>query len=278
MDPYSPINGISIERYADLGAELEGVTDPGEQTRKVASLGVSAVDWEAAKAGWMARMQDMSLMGQVATRYMQLYNAALAAKKGVASTSFEDWCAVSAAIQVFGVEGALAHFQLSQGDWTMISAHWTTELTRDPMNLGMRRNQLQEAEAGRLRAGGQPKPIQVNRQAAGAAPAGGAAAYDPNAGHAAMMQAGQANQQSWMAYSAGVMNQVGVQAAVQMAGAMAVVGGGTGLIVGRKVLVQWSDGNKYPATIMQLNGTTQSQVAFPDGRTMWVENQYMTPA
>jgi hypothetical protein len=163
VDPYAPINGISLERYAELGAELDGITDPAAQVRKVGALGVAAGDWEAAKQGWTARMQDMSLMGQVATRYMQLYNAALASKKGVASMIFEDWCAVSATIQVFGYEGAMNHLKLSQGDWTSISAHWTTELSRDPMNLAMRRNQLQEQEAARLRAGGAPRPVQVTR-------------------------------------------------------------------------------------------------------------------
>lgn len=277
VDPYAPINGISLERYADLGAELDGITDPTEQVKKVGALGVAAQDWEAAKQGWTARMSDMSLMGQVATRYMQLYNQAIAAKKGVTSASFEDWCAVSAAIQVFGVEGALNHYKLSQADWTTISAHWTTELTRDPMNLGMRRNQLQEQEAGRLRAGGAPRPISVQRTAPGAQPAGGAAAFDPNAANAAMNQAAAANQAAWMGYSAGVVNQPGVQAAVQLAGAMNALGGGSQLIVGRAVLVQWNDGNKYPATIMQVS-PTHAQVVFPNGQNMWVENQYLTPA
>jgi hypothetical protein len=277
MDPYAPIGGISLERYAELGAELDGITDPGEQTKKVVSLGVDAGAWDAAQKGWLARMQDMSLMGQVATRYMQLYNAALAAKKGTASVGFEDWCAMSAAIQVFGNEAAMNHYKISQGDWTTISAHWTTELSRDPMNLGMRRNQLQEQEAARLRGGGQPKPVEIQRTAAGAAPAGGGAAFDPNAAAAMQMQAAAANAQGWMAYSAGVLGQADVQRAVKMAGAMNVMGGGTALVPGRNVLVQWSDGNKYPATLMQNNGA-QAQVVFPDGRQMWIETRYLTPA
>lgn len=277
MDPYAPINGISLERYADLGAELDGITDPAQQQAKVATLGVSAADWEAAKSGWTARMQDMSLMGQVATRYMQLYNAALAAKKGVASLSFEDWVAVSAAIQVYGYEGAMNYYKLSQGDWTTIGAHWTTELSRDPMGLAVKRNALQEQESQRLRSGGQPKPIEVKRAAAGAPAAGGGVAFDQGAAQAAMMQGAQANQAQWMAYSAGVMNQGAVQAAVQMAGAMNVAGGGSALIVGRAVLVQWSDGNKYPATILQVHGN-QCQIVFQNGQNMWVENQHLTPA
>jgi hypothetical protein len=222
-------------------------------------------------------MQDMSLMGQVATRYMQLYNAALAQKKGNVSVSFEDWCAMSAVIQVFGAEGMLGHYKISQGDWTTISAHWTAELPKDPFGLAVRRNQIQEQEANRLRGGGQPKEVQIQRGAPGAAPAGGAAAFDPNAANANMMAAAAQNQAGWMAYSAGVMGQAGVQAAVQMAGAMNQLGGGSGLIVGRQVLVQWSDGNKYPATIMQTSGV-QAQVAFPNGQSMWVETKYLTPA
>src|SRR5690606_12449875 len=179
-------------------------------------LGVSAAAWEEAKAGWLARMQDMSLMGQVATRYMQLYNAALAQKKGTASTSFEDWVAMSAAIQVFGVEGMMNHYGISQGDWTTISAHWTNELSRDPMNLGVRRNQLQEQEAARLRGGGQPKEVKIDRSGAGAPVAGGASAYDPAAQGAMQAQAGQAYSQQWMAHSAGIMNQGAVQAAMKM--------------------------------------------------------------
>jgi hypothetical protein len=207
---------------------------------------------------------------------MQLYNAALANKKGNASTSFEDWVHVSAAIQVFGYEAAMNQFGLSQGDWTTISAHWQNELTRDPMGLAVRRNQLQEQDAHQLRSGGQPRQIQVQRGPAGAPQAGGNA-FDPNAQMAQAMAAVQPNQQAWAAHAAGIMGSGAVQGAMQMAGAMNVLGGGSQLIPGRKVMVQWSDGNQYPGTIMQTNGA-QAQVTFPDGNQMWIETQYLTPA
>ena len=276
-DPYAPINGISLERYAELGAALDGITEERAQVAKVGELGVGPEDWNAAKTGWTARMQDMSLMGAVATRYMQLYNAALASKTGVASVSFEDWCAMSAAIAVFGYEAAMNHFGVTQGEWTTISAHWQNELSRDPMNLAVRRNQLQEQETQRLRAGGQPKPVQVQRTAAGAAPAGGAAAFDPNAQAAMQMQAAQAHNQQYYAQAAAAMNAPGVQGAVKLAGAMAQVGGGSGIIVGSQVLVQWSDGNRYPANVLQLNGP-QAQVVFQNGSQMWVDTQYLSMA
>jgi hypothetical protein len=277
VDPYAPINGISLERYAELGAELDGITDASEQAAKVAPLGISATDWEAAKSGWTARMQDMSLMGQVATKYMQLLNTAVAAKKGVASMSFEDYVEVSAGIQAFGYEGAMNHFKISMTEWTTISAHWMGELAKDPINLGMRRNQLQEQEANRMKAGGAPKPVTVTHSAPGAAPAGGGAAFDANAQQAAMMAGAAPMQQQWQAYSAGVMNRPEIQAAVQMAGAMNVMGGGSQLIVGRGVLVQWSDGNRYPGTIMQVTAT-HAQVVFQNGQSQWIETRYLTPA
>jgi hypothetical protein len=43
---------------------------------------------------------------------------------------------------------------------------------------------------------------------------------------------------------------------------------------GARVLVQWADGNRYPATVQQQNGS-QCLVSFPDGRTQWVEAQYL---
>ena len=74
---------------------------------------------------------------------------------------------MSAAIQVFGIQAMMSHYAISQGDWTTISAHWQSELSRDPMNLAVRRNQIQEQEAARLRAGGQPMNASVQRSAAG---------------------------------------------------------------------------------------------------------------
>jgi hypothetical protein len=40
------------------------------------------------------------------------------------------------------------------------------------------------------------------------------------------------------------------------------------------VLVQWSDGNRYPATVVCSNAG-QVQVTFPDGRQAWVPQQYV---
>jgi hypothetical protein len=55
-------------------------------------------------------------------------------------------------------------------------------------------------------------------------------------------------------------------------GALGVMGFGSiaaGIGPGMAVMVQWSDGNKYPAKCVQVGGG-QVCVAFGDGRQMWV--------
>jgi hypothetical protein len=43
---------------------------------------------------------------------------------------------------------------------------------------------------------------------------------------------------------------------------------------GQAVMVQWSDGNRYPASVI-IAQSGQVQVAFPDGRRVWVPQTYV---
>jgi hypothetical protein len=43
------------------------------------------------------------------------------------------------------------------------------------------------------------------------------------------------------------------------------------------VLVQWADGNRYPAVVIG-SAPAHLHVAFPDGRKLWVERAYVSPA
>lgn len=47
-------------------------------------------------------------------------------------------------------------------------------------------------------------------------------------------------------------------------------------VPGARVLVQWADGNRYPAAIQQAAGG-QCLVVFPNGRQQWVEMRYLSP-
>lgn len=45
---------------------------------------------------------------------------------------------------------------------------------------------------------------------------------------------------------------------------------------GTRVLVTWSTGQRFPATVQQVTGT-QCLVLFPDGQQHWVDMQYIAP-
>jgi hypothetical protein len=48
-----------------------------------------------------------------------------------------------------------------------------------------------------------------------------------------------------------------------------------GVSRGARVLVQWSDGNRYPATVLHINGTSVL-IAFSTGQQHWVDARYLS--
>lgn len=337
MDPWAPINGISLERYAELAADVADTQDPAKQAEIVGQKGVSGADWEAAKSGWTARMQDMSLMGQVATRFMPMYQAALAKKSsspgggGPPTVSYEDYVAMCGCPPVIGFEGMLAHYKITMTQWTQIAGHWNQIIATNPQ-YGMHGMRV-EQEAARIRAGGAPTPVTIG----GGAPAGGAPGAQPPPQEASLhavsgampgavppgyagAAAGYPQPQAWPGQAAAhpgygaqpghapqpgyaqpgypqqpghapqpgyaqpgypqqpAYNQQAQQFGHQVGGALSAFGSALGGVVssvvgtfqhGQHVMVQWSDGQRYPGTvIMQQSG--QVQVGFPDGRQVWV--------
>ena len=319
MDPYAPINGISLERYADLAADVSEISDAAQQAETVGRKGVSPIDWEAAKAGWTARMQDMSLMGQVATRFMPLYQAALARRSPAPQVSYEDYVAMCGCPPVMGFEGMLAHYKVTMAQWTQIAGHWNAVIPSSPQY--MQHGMLVEQEAARLRAGGAPRPIASLGGGAGSAgqvpaaavstghavsgampgavppPGYGAAPGYPQPGYPqpgypqpgypqpgypqpGYPQPGYPQpgypQPGYNPQAAAFGNEVGnaFNAFGDALGSF-VNGAVSPFVVGTQVLVQWSDGRRYPATVtMAANG--QVQVHFPDGRQVWVPQNVVT--
>ncbi len=236
-------------------------------------------------------------MGQVAMRYMPLYQAALEKKSGgKPQVSFEEYVAMSGAAKVMTVDGMLAHYKLTMNDWTMIAGDWNSKIPTDIPRYGMFGMQV-EQEGARIQAGGAPRPVNVQRAASGPAQQPGyAPAQQP--GYAAPQQQGypqqgypqqgypqqgypqqgypQQPQQQFQAqaaaFGATVGSVFGSFGSAVDSFATAAVGG---LAVGSPVLVQWSDGNHYPGTITQV-AQGQYQCAFPDGRQVWIPAGYVT--
>lgn len=270
MDPnLEPIHGISLQRYAELGAAIADVhDDPAKVAAIVEAEGVSAKDFEAAKAGWTARMQDMALMGRVAMAYMPLYQAALARRKGGhAHASYEDFVAVSAAIKVFGYEVALKACKVSSSDWTEVSGHWTRIMGEQMMQYAGHPNVLAQEEA-RLRAGGAPKEPKIERRAEQAAPAGAATTLPSAQGlpahPMAMAMANPAYAQAMAAQQQVMQNPIGFG----FAQAAAFLGGG--VAPGAQVVVTHpADGQRYPGRVLST-APQQTLVQFPNGAQQWV--------
>jgi hypothetical protein len=67
----SPIAGVSLELYAEISQSLAEVGyDQSRAPEMAARKGVVAADWDAAVAGWNARMQTNPTVGQ---RFHALY-------------------------------------------------------------------------------------------------------------------------------------------------------------------------------------------------------------
>ncbi len=295
MDPaFQPINGISLERYAELGAAISDVQgDAAKEIEVIQAQGVSAADWDAAKRGWTARMQDMSLMGKVATAYMPLYQAALAAQKGgAARISYEDFVHASAAIKCVGFEAAMSACGISMADWTEVAGYWNGEMAREMGRYAGHHGYISQEEAKLRQPGGTPRKLQVTR-VQGAQPAGagavaaaagqgnpyagamgaGAMASTGNPMHDAMnaAMANPAMQQAMAAQAAVMANPMGHglgQAASFLTG---------GIVPGSRVNVAWSDGNHYPASVMQTS-PGQMLVQFENGAQHWVGEAYVKKA
>ena len=78
-----PINGVSIETYAELCALMADTDgDEAQEIALAAQRDVSASAWKAAKAGWTARMSDPADMGKTAMAFMPVYREAQERMRG----------------------------------------------------------------------------------------------------------------------------------------------------------------------------------------------------
>ena len=292
MDPFAPVSGVSLERYAELAADVSEISDPRQQAEIASRKGVSPVDWEAAKAGWTARMQDTSLMGAVASRFMPLYQAALARRTPTPQVSYEDYVALCASSTVRGIEAMLAYYRLSLADWTQVAGHWNATIVRSPQYA--QHGMLVQHEAARLRVGGAPRsvalgvaalppplqpessPRMVSGAMPGHVPPPGYGAQPAPPAYAAAPYV-RPSQPYYAQQAAQLGNDVGnAFSALGSALGSLVSSAVGGIAVGAHVMVQWSDGHHYPGTVVMMQ-SGQVQVSFPDGRRVWVFQQYVTP-
>lgn len=187
---------------------------------------------------------------------------------GPVHVSFEDYVGMSGAAAALGYQGMLAHYKITPEQWQQIAGHWNSTIPTNPqyMQYGI----LVEQEKTRLQTGGQPRAVNIQP---GAPPA--AAAAPPAPGYPA---AGYPPQPGYNPYAQPGYNQSAQQFGQQVGSAFSAFGNALGsfvdgavggFVVGARVTVTWSDGNRYPGTVVSsANG--QVQVAFPNGQQVWV--------
>ncbi len=155
-----PINGISLERYAQLSAKMKDTGGDMEKCFQISEAeGVARADFEAAMKGWTARMSDPATAGQVAMAYMPLYQAALADMRGGAEPlDLETYAKVVAEYsfekdesgQQIPVPTVLARYNLDPVKWNEITSYWTPKVNdmNDPSAAKFR--ELTQKESDRI--------------------------------------------------------------------------------------------------------------------------------
>jgi hypothetical protein len=219
--------------------------------------------------------------------------------------SYEDYVALCGCPPVMGIDAMLAHYRLSLQEWTQLATYWNGIIATNPqyMQHGLR----VEQEAARIRAGGVPRPLSSALGSGGVAPAvpdaGGHAvsgampgAVPPAPGYAppapgyappypqqqqqpypqqGYPQQGYPQQSNYDHQAAQFGNDVGNAFSAFGSALGSFVSSAVGTFaVNTPVFVHWSDGQRYPATVLATNAS-QVQVAFPDGRQVWVPAQYV---
>lgn len=137
----APIAGVTLEQFADLCARMARQGDDEEVFARIAEgQGVSRDSWEAARAGWTARMEDPATARHVVLPYMPLYQAALAQHGGpAAAATYEEYIEMTAMINTtttsptrpHDLDTMYARFSIDPVSWSQISTYWVDRVRTD---------------------------------------------------------------------------------------------------------------------------------------------------
>lgn len=266
MDLFAPIAQIPLERFAELSAELaEAEQDPAKTAEILLAQGVSTEDWNAARAGWTERIHDPVRGSPVAVRYSTLFHAALDRRKGPPpDISFEDFAALWGEALATGLPAMWQRQGITPFAWSRMSFRWISVIAQDPSRF-MPFIAAAEQHARRLTQGAAPPPVVHVAMPPEPAPAAAPTAEPPK-------QQGFEQDASVAAKAVGKAMVSGFNA---FGSALDSLGKSIlGPSVGQRVLVAWSDGNKYPGTVAQV-GKGQYLITMPNGSQHWVAEAYI---
>ncbi len=154
--------------------------------------------------------------------------------------SFEDYVAMCGAAKALGLQVMLQRYNLDMNTWTQISGGWNQAIARAPMQYG-NYGVMVEQEAARIAAGGPLRPL-------GVAP----------------------TPQQNFDQAASAFGNAAVAGFNAFGSALDAIGREVAPInVGSQVMVAWSDGNRYPGTVVQI-APGQYMVRMTNGQQHWV--------
>ncbi len=273
MDPLSPVSGITLERYAALCAEMAAVrSDAAKVAGVLAVSAVSAADWEQAQAGWSARLVHPGLGPAIALRFETLYHEALDRLLGPApDVPPDDFAAMCGEALAVGLPAMWQQRHLDPLAWSRVSHRCRAALAADPARLAAALAMAQLVAERRIQG-----PGPAARPAAGARPASTPPPPAPKPGESPAKPVVQKFDQDATVAAKAVGK--AVLSGLDAFGA-AVDGLGKSLLrpsVGAPVLVQWSDGKRYPGTVAKV-GDGQIMVTMADGSQHWIPDAYVKP-
>ena len=160
----APVHGVSVDQWAQISAGLSrlgaGTTD-GDVDRFVRQYGIDRATWDAANAGWQAKMQsDTSFV--IATKYGEAFSGATGAATGAGAGGgepcpFERWVEIMTAQTVWAEQGhdvnamIQSQFGILTADFGQYSQYWSPKIATD-IALVRRQGEL-EAHYRRLYGG-----------------------------------------------------------------------------------------------------------------------------
>jgi hypothetical protein len=251
MDPSEPVAGLSLERYAELSAEIAAARgDAGKIGEALGRASLALADWERAHAGWSARLSDPALGAALAGPFETRYHAALDRLLGPApDVPPEDFAAMLGEALAFGLPGMGQRRGVDPLAWSRISFHARAAAAAEPARF-----------LALLALAGQIGERRLSEASAPHAARDPGKAFDKDATIAARA-VGKAVVSGLDAFGSALDS---------MSKSL------RGPAVGARVIVRWSDGKDYPGTVAQV-GKGQVLVTMTDGAQHWIPEAFVKP-
>ncbi|MEZ4295359.1 MAG: hypothetical protein R3B70_10320 [Polyangiaceae bacterium] len=256
MDPLAPIAGLTIDRYAELSAEVAAARGDSLKVGEVLEkAGLPSDDWQRAHAGWSARLADPVLGLPLGARFEERYHEKLDDLLGPPpDVPPEDFAAMLGEALALGLPGMGETRGVSPLVWSRISYNSRKILATDPTRLTACLALASQISERRL---------------TGEAPPTEPVAPGPLKDRVFEQDATVAAKAVGKAFFSG-LDAFG-SAMDQMSKSL------LGPSVGSRVIVQWSDGNKYPGTVAKLE-EGRVLVTMSDGAQRWIPEAFVQVA